>query len=168
MSQNLSQLLSTQAKLALSKKIWLEWLKFPALFARVIRVVGDWFPPLLPLSRLSPRDRGTTTPTPRSSTSSRRRRRDPRWEFRDFEWSWLEHFKWHKIRNWYQSWIFDQKDHNKIIDLWSRNFWPQDDDPRVRKKDEEEEEIPEWDRYYSSVDREPRDGDKENPYFKVD
>ena len=44
---------------------------------------------------------------------------------------------------------------------------PQDDDPRLRKKDEEEEEVPEWDRYYSSVDRSPRDGDKENPYFKV-
>ena len=43
----------------------------------------------------------------------------------------------------------------------------QADDPRARKKDEEEEEIPEWNRYYSSVDREPRDGDKENPYFKV-
>ena len=45
---------------------------------------------------------------------------------------------------------------------------PQGDDPR-RRKDEEEEEKPEWDRYYSSVDRSPRmpGTDEENPYFKV-
>ena len=59
------------------------------------------------------------------------------------------------------------KDDEIILKLISDPSLPQADDPRSRKKDEEEEEIPEWDKYYSSVDREPRDGDKENPYFKV-